>query len=203
MGMRRKISIILGLMLFSAVTTLGLVNYCPASVQGASINMAKVFARKRQAEIQRSADALARAKEYSKTHPIIINTRIGPMPPPPDMNNKIERIDHTMIGNHAFDGADCIWLDGHWYDSTTGLAENKYVMSGDADQNQPPAIEVYNVNRTPGEEGIGWVDYPCPNKIGHITITDITNDGNIVHFNSSKGDSGTLNLQTHQWDFSK
>jgi hypothetical protein len=121
--------------------------------------------------------------------------------------NTIQRIDpKTTVGNHHFDHADSIWLDGLWSEHRTGLVGNKYVISfmgtgkNGARPNQP-FITVYNEDEAPYVAGIEWVNYVCPRHIGHLIITSITSDGTVVHFTSSKKIHGTLNLTTHHWTF--
>ncbi|MCL6599698.1 MAG: hypothetical protein K6T81_13300 [Alicyclobacillus macrosporangiidus] len=128
----------------------------------------------------------------------------------PNEVNIIQRIDpKTTVGNHHFDGAVSIWRDGSWSDHKTGLVGPRFVISfmgtsknGVVTYPDQPFIEVYNEDETPYVSGVEWVHYPCPRNIGRLTITGITNDGTLVHFVSSQGVQGTLDLTTHQWRFS-
>lgn len=114
----------------------------------------------------------------------------------------------TTVGNHHFDGSVSIWRDGSWSEHKMGLVGPRYVISfigirqnGIMIHPEQPLITVYNEDETPYVAGVEWVDYPCPRNIGRITINGITNNGTLVHFASSQGVQGTLDLTTHQWRF--
>lgn len=114
----------------------------------------------------------------------------------------------TVVGNHHFDLAISIWRDGSWSEHKTGLVGPKYVISflgvgqnGIMIHPEQPLITVYNEDETPYVAGVEWVDYPCPRNIGSIPINGITDNGTLVHFVSSQGIQGTLDLTNHQWRF--
>ena len=100
-----------------------------------------------------------------------------------------------IIENHHFANAESVWRDGSW--RSKGLYGPRYVISFKGISH----IEVYNEDETPYVSGVEWVDYPCPSDIGPVTITAITNDGDLVHFEATNGKAkGTLNLKTRAWN---
>ncbi|WP_139234511.1 hypothetical protein [Alicyclobacillus macrosporangiidus] len=127
--------------------------------------------------------------------------------PGASMDNTIASIDPKRVGgNHAFDHADSIWRDGSWADPKSGQAGERYVMSfmgvmlnGQVTDPDQPYITVYHLNAAPNIDE--RVQYLCPRKIGHLTITDITKNGTLIKFVSTKNITGTLDLASGQWTF--
>ncbi|MDR3601630.1 MAG: hypothetical protein P4L49_14310, partial [Desulfosporosinus sp.] len=157
-----------------------------------------------------SGTSLLQTKDGGQSWKSMINGKIEPLV---TMGKMKESLDPELYtGNHHFDGADFVFLDGYWYDSETGQFGNKYVISyqqrvndGVATNPSQPIIQVYNENRLPAVEGKAWVNYICPKDIGNMTYMDIDNylSNLAVQFVSSRGIRGTLNLKTNQWSFNQ
>ena len=136
----------------------------------------------------------------------VINGKIEPLM----LDGKVlEPLDSKLLSDdHHFENANYVYLDGYWHDMNTGQFGTRYVISfresgtnGVAANPNQPIIEVYYEGRTPDEEGVEWVKYSSPKEIGNITYMNIDNDKTLVHFVSSKGLKGTLNLKTNEWNF--
>jgi photosystem II stability/assembly factor-like uncharacterized protein len=105
-----------------------------------------------------SGTSLLLTKDGGQSWKSVINGKIEPLV---TMGKVEESLDPELYtGNHHFDGADFVFLDGYWYDSETGQIGNKYVISyeqrvndGVATNPSQQIIQVYNENRLPDVEG--------------------------------------------------
>jgi len=93
-----------------------------------------------------------------------------------------------------------VWQDGTI--DSNGQSRPFYVWAGsglvDAQSYSFLQVGVENSNK-PQLFGM----YVCPQNIGELKITSITDRGRIVHFASSSGTSGFFHLSNHDWVFAR
>lgn len=191
----RKISVILGLMLFSTVITLGLINHNPTYAKGDS--MSDFSAKKMQVLDQIKAKTIERGKEYSKTHPII--SQKLPVPPDPKLEPKRIPPDEGWQIEWLYNGpyrVSELWLVGDKLNCENNDWNNAFAYSGSLNANlQQGFIGTFVRGGTSDQSWTGT--WNTPQLWGSVKITNVT--GNIVSFVTDSGVKGTFNLDTHKW----
>jgi hypothetical protein len=194
--MKRKISLIFVLMLFSTVTTLGLINNSPTSVKG---NSSDFTAHKRQLIAQSKAQRLKQANQYHATHP---NTNPIIVTMGPDPQIKAERIPPEIgwglgwLLTGPYNVSE-LWIVGDKPYNKMKMWNPYYAYSGNLKANpQQGFIGTFVLNGASDESLTDT--WNTPQLWGSVTITYVTCDL-VSFFCADSGVNGTFNLTTHEW----
>jgi hypothetical protein len=191
----RKISLILGLMLFCATTALGYIGYSPTFVKGDS--MSDFTTNKLQADAQKNALFLQKANKYLATRPKPIPVTLTVDPDPKVTVESIPR-EYGWFGflYHGPEKVTELWIVGDKLNSNHLAWNTLYAYSGSLKSNpQQGLIGTYINNDASNDSWAG--DWNTPQLWGAVTITNVT--GDIVSFSTVSGVNGTFNLTTHAW----
>lgn len=97
---------------------------------------------------------------------------------------------------HFFDNSENVWIDGDWHDKKTNLFGPRYISTYLNTKNNLPVIEELDLNSVEQSH-----DHICLKPIGHISILAIDKEGPkkwmLIHFKSSSGVNGTLDLSNN------
>ena len=97
------------------------------------------------------------------------------------------------------------WIDGDWHSKNGGFGA-RYVSIYKKLHSKITYIRVVEMNRGKRNGYFYYLMplikmYPSPRQIGHITISNIVENGTLVEFSSGSGIRGSWNVVTHQWHF--
>ena len=111
---------------------------------------------------------------------------------------------HSII-NDPYIGSNEAWIDGDWHTRNGGFGA-RYISILKKPHSKITYIRVVDMNRGKRNGYYYYLMplvkmYPSPRQIGHITISNIVENGTVVKFSSGSGIRGTWNVVTHHWYF--